>query len=166
MTRISYLLPPRIRLSLYYSIIHPYLSYCNIVWASNYSSRLTRLTSLQNRAAKIIMGLHLLLSKLRILTIDQIRVMQTSELMFKHMHNLLPHAFADFFTLTSDLVPYNFRSSCNYRRIITRTNTRMFSIKSAGPKTWNNLPLFIRNSLCFTLIKRKLKCHLLYAVSY
>ena len=133
---------------------------------------ITRLTSLQNRAAKIIMGLsrrshlHLLLSKLRILAIDQIRIMQTSELMFKHMHNLLPHAFADFFTLTSALVPYNLRSSLNYRRIITRTNTRLFSIKSAGPRTWNNLPLSIQNSLCFTLFKRKLKSHLLYAVSW
>jgi hypothetical protein len=160
LTHIAFLLPSRIRLiGLCYSIFHPYLSYCNIVWASNYSSRLTRLTLLQNRAAKIIMGLsrlspsHLLLSKLRILAIDQIRVMQTSELMFKHMH-LLHHAFADLFTLTSELVPCSFRSSLNYRGIITRTNTRMFLIKSAaGPRTWNNLHLFIRNSVCFTLFK-------------
>ena len=34
-------------LAYYYSLIHPYLSYCNVVWASNYDSRLVRLTLLQ-----------------------------------------------------------------------------------------------------------------------
>src|SRR6218665_3699619 len=41
--RSSHLLPLTIRIKLYYFLIFPYLSYCNVVWASNYESRLSRL---------------------------------------------------------------------------------------------------------------------------
>ena len=54
LSRIAYLLPIRLRLNLYYSLVHPYLSYCNMVWASNYASRLKRLVLLQNKAVRII----------------------------------------------------------------------------------------------------------------
>jgi len=46
--RIAYLLSD-IRLNL----IHPYLSYCNIVWPSNYTSRLKRLSVLQRRLSEL-----------------------------------------------------------------------------------------------------------------
>jgi len=39
-SRVAYLLPEHIRTSLYYSMIDPYLSYCNVIWASNYHFRL------------------------------------------------------------------------------------------------------------------------------
>ena len=49
LSRIAYILPTRLRLNLYYSLIHPYLSYCNMVWASNYVTRLKRLILLQKK---------------------------------------------------------------------------------------------------------------------
>src|SRR6218665_1540268 len=48
-----------IRLNLYYSFIYPYLyylSYCNIAWASNCTSRLKRLSVLQRQAVRIVAG--------------------------------------------------------------------------------------------------------------
>src|SRR6218665_592622 len=48
--RSSYLLPQTIRIKLYYSITFPYLTYCIVVWASNYESRLSRLVILQTHA--------------------------------------------------------------------------------------------------------------------
>jgi len=47
--RISYILSPHILLTLYYTMIYPYLSYCNMVWASNYKSRLHGLAILQKK---------------------------------------------------------------------------------------------------------------------
>jgi len=38
--RISRLLPQSIKLSLYYALVYPCLSYCNLIWAVNNSSRL------------------------------------------------------------------------------------------------------------------------------
>src|SRR3984885_15630222 len=53
-SRISSLIPSRVRLNLYYSLIYPYLSYGNLVWAANYKSRIQRIIVLQKR---IIYGL-------------------------------------------------------------------------------------------------------------
>src|SRR5678816_2635262 len=82
------------------------------------------------------------------------------------MHNLLPGAFTDFFSLTSQSNPYNVRTSSNYRGIAIRTNTRKFSIKSAGPRTWNNLPVAIRLSSSISIFKKKLRHHLLTCLLY
>src|SRR6218665_3347203 len=54
--RIAYLLQEHIRTSLYYSMIDPYHSYCNAIWASNYHSRLKELTVLQNRDLRVVAG--------------------------------------------------------------------------------------------------------------
>ena len=51
--RIARLLPQSIKLSLYYALVYPYLSYCNLIWAINYPSRLTRL---QKRIIRLIAG--------------------------------------------------------------------------------------------------------------
>src|SRR6218665_874028 len=52
--RIAYLLPSQILVNLYYTLINPYLIYCNIVWDSNYYSRINCVFLLQKRAIRII----------------------------------------------------------------------------------------------------------------
>src|SRR6218665_1102016 len=56
-SRIAYLIPTNVRLTLYSSLIYPYIAYCNIIWASNYKSRLYRLKILQKISVRIIAGL-------------------------------------------------------------------------------------------------------------
>jgi len=170
MARIAYLLPNQTRLNLYYSLIHPYLTYSNMVWASTYSSRLTRLSKLQRRAMRVIAGpRHCLLTdeifKLcRVPNIEQIRILQTSEFMFKYFHNKLPRVFNNYFTTISTLNPYPVRSAANVRVAFARTNSRMFSIKCAGPRTWNDIPLIIRNLANISLFKARLRSHLIAAI--
>ena len=87
-SRISYKLPTHILINLYYSLVYPYIAYCNMVWASNYKSRLVRLIILQKRAIRLIARscyrCHTkeLFSSHHILTIEQIRVLQTGVFMF------------------------------------------------------------------------------------
>jgi len=40
--------------TLYYSLIHPYLQYCNIVWCTASKRALSRLTCLQKRAVRLL----------------------------------------------------------------------------------------------------------------
>jgi hypothetical protein len=47
--RISYLLPSHILTSLYYTLVYPYLTYCNIIWTSTYASHLRKLQIAQKR---------------------------------------------------------------------------------------------------------------------
>src|SRR6218665_2867339 len=108
LSRISYLLPCNIRINLYYTMIHPYLAYCNLVWASNYQAHLKRLIVLQNRGIMVIIGClnvscstDSLYKQLRILKIGQITTLQINEFMYKHYNNLLPPIFSNYFTITS-----------------------------------------------------------------
>ena len=46
---ISYKIPPHVLVNLYYSLIYPYWTYCNMIWSSTYTSRLTHLVILQKK---------------------------------------------------------------------------------------------------------------------
>ena len=56
---IARLLPQSIKLSLYYALVFPYLSYCNLIWAINYPSRLKRLVYLQKIIISLIVGVYI-----------------------------------------------------------------------------------------------------------
>ena len=166
LSRIAYILPIRLRLNLYYSLVHPYLSYCNMVWASNYVSRLKRLVLLQNKAVRIISGSFAydsttqIFHQFKIPKPEQIKIIQICEFMFKYRSHALPPTFDGYFHSTSEIHRYEVRSAANFRGISTRTNSRKFSLKNAGPAIWNGLPLQLRNVHSFLLFKTQLRMYL------
>ena len=141
-----------------------------MVWASTYPARLTRLNNLQRRAMRVVAGTRYsaptdTIFKLnRVLNIEQIRVQQTAKFMYKYFNNQLPRVFNSYFATISDLNPYPVRSTANVRVAFARTNSRMFSIKCAGPRTWNDIPLTLRNIPNISLFKNKLRTHLVNSV--
>ena len=50
----KYYLPSKSLLTLYYALISPYLTYCNLIWASTYVTNLQRIYLLQKRAVRAI----------------------------------------------------------------------------------------------------------------
>ena len=56
-SKISSFVDRKILIMLCYSLIHPYLTYCNIVWASNYLSKFIPLLTLQKRIIHIMFRL-------------------------------------------------------------------------------------------------------------
>src|SRR6218665_2708897 len=93
--RIARLLPQSIKLSVYYALVYPYLSYCNLIWAINYPTRLKRLVYLQKRIIRLIAGVRKwehsspYSIKFKVLSIDQIRDFQIGEFFFRLEHHLL-----------------------------------------------------------------------------
>src|SRR5678816_3382868 len=112
-TRISAHLPNKTLLSLYYSLVYPYLSYGNLVWASNYKTKLKRLLTLQKRVVRVLarapFNSHTsaLFQDLGIMRIDQINFYQVAEFMHRYTYNQLPIAFSNYFKSSSDLHTYN-----------------------------------------------------------
>jgi hypothetical protein len=96
-----------------------------------------------------------------ILKLDQIRILQTGEFMFRYKHGLLPKTFANYFSTGSTIHSYSTRTASNYRPIFAHTNTRIFSIKIAGPTVWNKLPIDIHDAPNILLFKKRLRAHLL-----
>src|SRR5678815_2724086 len=132
-SRIAYLLPLTIRLNLYYSLILPYLSYCNLIWASNYESRIHKLIILQKKAIRLIQGARKhahtdpIFRDLTLLSLKQIRSLQIGEFIYRYEHNLLPSSFAGYFTLGSQIHGHFTRGATSYRPVKARTNTRAVS---------------------------------------
>src|SRR6218665_2112551 len=105
---------------LYYALAYPYLSYCNLIWAINYPSRLERLVYLQKRIIRLIAGVRKwehcspYFIKFKVLSIDQIRDFQIGNFFLRlelHLlppvfNNCLPHAYTRF-TLTILEMPLN-----------------------------------------------------------
>ena len=165
--RIAYLIPEDIKKSLYYTLIYPYLSYCNFIWASNYPSRLHKLIILQNKAIKIVAGVEArastypIFTTLKLLNINQIRSHQIADLFHRFENGVLPMSFANYFSKTSDTHNYNTRGASCYRPIKTRTNLRSFSIKSTGPQVWNSIPPHIQKEKNRHHFKQLMKEYLL-----
>src|SRR6218665_1721580 len=56
MRKIAHFLLSKILTSLYYTFIYPYLTYGNIIWASNYETRIKTLVTVQKKAIRTIKG--------------------------------------------------------------------------------------------------------------
>src|SRR6218665_12006 len=58
LSSVRHCLPKTSPISLYYALIFPYLSYCNISWESNHDFRLNALAIFQKRAIRAILNLN------------------------------------------------------------------------------------------------------------
>jgi len=95
-----------------------------------------------------------LFSEFGLLRVEQIRIAQIGEFMYRYDHDLLPLVFKGFFCRTSSIHSYYTRGSNSYRRDYAHTNTRLFSIKFTGTLVWNNIPLAIRSSPNLLIFKK------------
>jgi hypothetical protein len=166
-SRIRHFLPRYSLVNLYYSLIYPYLSYCNLIWASTYRTRLTCLTLLQKRALRVVCNApprahskHLYLS-LGILPFESINKLQIGLFMYKvHMH-LVPESFDSWFYTNSKVHDHHTRASKKYHQHSMRTNIRKHSIRYHGPVLWNALPNELTCLPTPYQFKNRLKAHLM-----
>ena len=128
--------------SLYNSIVFPYLNYCVSIWGSAYPIHLKSVKTLQKKLVRIISGVkprtHTipLFEKLKILTIDEVFYYSTAMFMYKYVNNRLPTIFDVMFEYLSDVHDY-IRISKSLRVPFCKTNRSQHTIKYYGPKIWN-----------------------------
>lgn len=164
--KLKNVLPDSVLLTLYYTMIYPYITYGNIVWVSTYPTRLHTIYILQKRIVRMISHADYLahtapiFSKLGLLNIFQINVFQTACFVFKFSTRSLPHSFDNFFTLNNEIHRYNTRQSRCFHYFKNRTTLYRFSIRQKGPSIWNSLPPDMKSSH-FHIFKHNLKQKLL-----
>ena len=142
---------------MYFSFIHSYLNYGNIVWASTNKSKLSVLLKQQKHAARLI---HFkdkythakpLLQNLKTLNIYQLNILQTLFLMHKIKNHNIPTVFKRAFSIYTN--KYNTKST-NISFFKTRCN--QCSITFRGPHIWNFLIPRHLQDLPFHTFKNKL----------
>lgn len=164
--RASFYLHKNSLLSLYYVLIYPYLTYCNLIWASTYITNLQQVYLLQKRVVRLITKSDYrapsrpLLMKMKILDIFSIYSLQASSFMYLYHNNKLPLSFCDVFQTGRQIHSYSTRNSESYRYHFCRTNFKKFSILYQGPRIWNSLPLHIKTASSFQSFKQLMKLFL------
>ena len=114
MTKIRQFVSLRILKQIYFAFIHTHLTYGIIVWEATYTSYLTPLKSLQNRAIKLLSGAtqfqsaHLLYKDHNILSLNRLLSQETAKFMYKFIHKQLSVQFHNYF---NSVFPINKRST-------------------------------------------------------
>ena len=144
---------------LYNTMVLPYITYCNIVWASCAKTKLTPILLLQKKALRICTGSSYrensdpLFCKLKTLKITDINSLQVAIFMFKYSNNQLPSSFQSLFTLNNTIHSYQTRNSQNFHLTNPKLIIAHKSIRHYGPDLWNNLPITTKS--CTTLYSFK-----------
>jgi hypothetical protein len=152
--RLKLIFPVRILMSLYYSLIYPYLCYCCIIWGNSYDATLHSIVVLQNRAVRILtnspyrLTANPLFNQLKLLQIKDLCNYQILLFMYQTRYVLLPHT-CQHYCVPNDVSRYATRKPSYFTLFTCRTNVRKKSICISGPKLWNTIPpeLLTINSL-------------------
>ena len=165
--RSRFFLTEKTLLSLYYTLVYPYISYRSTVWTSTYPTNLNRIYLLQKRAVRAITKSDYLahsaplFSRLNVLDIYQVNSSHVGKCMYKYQNRLLPSIFLDLFQTSSQIHNYNTRSATSLRPHKCRTNIKQFTILFQGPKIWNALPSTLTSSTSLFSFSKKFKSFLL-----
>jgi len=143
--------------------IYPYLTYCNIIWASTYATRLKPILRTQKQLVRI-KNFTNYTEKSRPLFMS-LKTLDTYELnkylmaMFKyscHHDKNYQLSSISFFKLMK-LHSYNTRSASKVHIEFRKTNYGKFSVQFKGGVTWNSLPTDIIKVNLFNMFNSKLK---------
>ena len=116
--RLKNVLPLKVLISLYRTLIASYINYGCLIWASNFQSNYRRVQVQRNKASRIqgnydrgSANTVSIYKKFDILDVWKIRDMQIGILVYQCLHNLGPDIFNDFFSLGSSYHDYDTRNS-------------------------------------------------------
>ena len=164
MCKLRSILPSSVLLTLYYTLIYPYLTYCIVIWGCANMSTLHKLVILQKRAIRIVTcssylaASNPLFVRLRLLKLSDIYRLQLAVFMFKYLNFLVPLSCRVYFKLNNAPVHHTRVSHCFFVPSF-RTIIREHCITVSGPRLWNGLPLSIRSCNSFTKLKQQITNH-------
>ena len=165
--RISNLINKKCLLTLYYSLIYPHLSYCNIVWGSTYSTSLRKITILQNRFVRLASrsawdaAAAPLFKQLEILTIHDINSNQICLFMYQIFFTEMnvPEHFRSYFAANSQLHSYTTRQAQALHPPRYLKKRSQFLFRYRGVKIWNSCCHIASNCRSLAIFKRRLREH-------
>ena len=150
LSRISHFLSTEHKLFYYKSYIKPHFNYCNVIWGNASNFNIARITRLQRRACKIILGneyidLESAKSSLKILSFAHSVFLNKAKVMFKVANGLVPQYISDMFKRRSEIAQNtSLRSITNENFTIPK---RSFALYKESLVVWNSIPNEIKHSL-------------------
>jgi hypothetical protein len=155
-----------ILVSLYYSFIYPYFSYCVEVWGSAGKTTLEKLIVLQKKIVRVIASIPYREStkksfkSLKFLNINEIYIYKLGTFMFNVTKLTFPVIFQSFFQY-SERNAYNIRNRNIYSIPLFKTTLAQTGVRYTGARLWNKLFTLIDCQCSIHSFKRRLKTVLL-----
>ena len=143
--------------ALYYSLVHPYMNYCNLIWGGTFPTHLYPLIILQKRIMRIIFNRPYLehtkplFLEARILQIGDLYKYNLSKFMYLNQDNPIYQNRNVYISRQSNLLVPQFQ----------RLSTTQHSINFQGPHLWNQIPDPVKNSDTLAAFMIQSKNHLL-----
>ena len=146
LNRAKHVLKSEALLSLYNSIVLPYMNYCCEIWGSTYKSRLHGIVLLQKRAIRIIHGTQYrehtskLFLKSRALKFMDLITLNVTIITYKAFYRMLPQHLQDLFSKKSKIEgKITTRHINKLKQPMGRTTLKCMCISIRGVKIWNSI---------------------------
>ena len=153
-TRARYLLNKKQLILLYNALILPYITYCLVIWGSNYESTLQPVILLQKRAIRLIAGVgrmaHTspLFRELKMLKVVDLLRHQLLIVLHDFLMGQLPHPIANRFSMYQPT--RNTRTNQHFSELVRSGNDEifpnyrhvnyiLFNMFHQGPRVWNRI---------------------------
>ena len=156
-------------LSLYYTLVYPYLTYCCIIWGNTCTTYLQPLRILQKRVIRMLSNVRSkehtapLFSQFGILHINKLYSFTVCQFMFKYHKGDLLDVFNDMFSYNCNIHDHNTRMSTGIHIPVIRLNIAKRFIRYSGVILWNRIIGKIDINCTIYTFKRQLKRFLLYS---
>ncbi len=131
---------------LYYSVIYPYIYYCNYEWMSTHPSKLKPIFYLQKRSLRIINCVHKTHPSLPlfihsgIISVYQVNQLQIALIVYGALHKTLPSYYLDLYSFNHQFHNYSTQRNDKLRPPICRTSQLQFGLIYRGSVIWHALP--------------------------
>ena len=131
--------------TLYYSFIYSYMTYCNHVWGTACITHLNKIIKLQKKAIRIICNVNRrtptdpLFRYLKIIPLLDVNIYSIARFMFRYVNGSLPKPFSGYFTTNANIHSYNTRQTLHFHLSNVRSDLGKKNIKYRGAKIWNRL---------------------------
>ena len=154
--KLQIFLPTEDLVSVYYSLINPYIIYCNLIWGNSFQSHLNKIFLLQKRAVRVVHKVGFydhtdeLFFRSGILKLSDVNTYRQSIYIFD--------GGSDSFVRDHS---HNTRNRNSFRPIFARTTISTQSLLFSSPIVWNLLPDAIRNIRSIGAFKKHVRSFLL-----
>jgi len=152
-------LPNKQLITMYYSLIQPYLTYGTILWGRAHKKYINKLKVSQNKTVRNLNNSKYnesakpIYSKLNILTLDDIYKIELCKFMYGHITRSLPTPLLSIYTPNTDIHTHNTRHSKDVHVTARHTNLISRSFIHTAPDIWLTIPENIKESKNINIFK-------------
>ena len=131
--------------TLYYSFIYPYMTYCNNIWGPACISSLNKVIVLQKKTIRIICNVNQraptdsLFRDLKIIPFLDVNIYMISRFMFRYVNGRVPSLFCGYITSNASIHKYETRQTLHFHLPQVRSDLGKKNIRYCGAQIWNYL---------------------------